>query len=181
MACGARWPPKSSPTFPHGLRQPSVERAATRLPQPGPMRLPTAVRKVAVLSCKLTTRPRRSGPLPCSKAASRSTMRRNCVGMEVQIPLADRLPLPGGSYYVTDLIGCAVRDESGAEIGKIRDVDHIGESVRGALPSRRRRRARRRAADSSGAGYLRERRPRRRGALSLSLPEGLSDLNRSSS
>ena len=41
------------------------------------------------------------------------------VGLEVQIPLSDRMPLPGGSYYVTDLIGCEVRDEAGRSIGRV--------------------------------------------------------------
>ncbi len=33
------------------------------------------------------------------------------VGLEIQIPLADRVPLPDASYYVTDLIGCEVCEE----------------------------------------------------------------------
>ena len=44
------------------------------------------------------------------------------VGLEVRIPLAERAPLPGGSYYVTDLIGCEVREE-GAAVGVVRDVE----------------------------------------------------------
>lgn len=47
------------------------------------------------------------------------------VGLEVRIPLAERAPLPGGSYYVTDLIGCEVREE-GAAIGVVRDVEFTG-------------------------------------------------------
>ncbi len=47
------------------------------------------------------------------------------VGLEVRIPLAERAPLPGGSYYVTDLIGCEVR-EDGAAIGLVRDVEFTG-------------------------------------------------------
>jgi 16S rRNA processing protein RimM len=47
------------------------------------------------------------------------------VGLEVRIPLAERAPLPGGSYYVTDLIGCEVREE-GAAIGAVRDVEFTG-------------------------------------------------------
>lgn len=51
-------------------------------------------------------------------------------GLEVQIPLADRTPLPGGSYYVTDLIGCEVC-ENGQAIGRVRDVQCTGEDVAG--------------------------------------------------
>jgi len=47
------------------------------------------------------------------------------VGLEVRIPLAERVPLPGGSYYVTDLIGCEVREE-GAAVGVVRDVEFTG-------------------------------------------------------
>ena len=47
------------------------------------------------------------------------------VGLEVRIPLAERAPLPGGSYYVTDLIGCKVREE-GAAVGVVRDVEFTG-------------------------------------------------------
>ena len=32
------------------------------------------------------------------------------VGLEVQIPFSDRMRLPRGNYYVTDLIGCEVRE-----------------------------------------------------------------------
>ena len=47
------------------------------------------------------------------------------VGLEVRIPLTERAPLPGGSYYVTDLIGCEVR-ENGSAVGVVRDVEFTG-------------------------------------------------------
>lgn len=53
------------------------------------------------------------------------------VGLEVQIPIAQRMPLPGGSYYVTDLIGCEVRDGGGRELGRVRDVQFTGEHTPG--------------------------------------------------
>lgn len=53
------------------------------------------------------------------------------VGLEVQIPFAARMPLPGGSYYVTDLIGCEVRDVQGRAVGRVRDVQSTGESTAG--------------------------------------------------
>jgi len=53
------------------------------------------------------------------------------VGLEVQIPLAERMPLPPGSYYVTDLIGCEVREINGAAIGRVSDVHFTGEGVNG--------------------------------------------------
>ena len=53
------------------------------------------------------------------------------VGLEVQIPLAQRMHLPFGSYYVTDLVGCEVRNQDEMLIGTVRDVQFIGESVSG--------------------------------------------------
>jgi 16S rRNA processing protein RimM len=47
------------------------------------------------------------------------------VGLEVRIPFAERAPLPGGSYYVADLVGCEVR-EKGEAIGVVRDVEFTG-------------------------------------------------------
>jgi 16S rRNA processing protein RimM len=56
------------------------------------------------------------------------------VGLEVQIPLSHRVALPAGSYYITDLAGCEVREspigpaagEPGATIGHVRDVQMTG-------------------------------------------------------
>jgi len=54
-------------------------------------------------------------------------------GLDVQIPLAERAPLPTGRYYVSDLVGCAVF-EQGAEhqLGCVRDVQFLGEQTTGA-------------------------------------------------
>lgn len=51
------------------------------------------------------------------------------VGLEVQIPLAERIPLPNATYYVTDLIGCEVCDKNGGVVGRVRDVQFTGEGV----------------------------------------------------
>jgi 16S rRNA processing protein RimM len=53
------------------------------------------------------------------------------VGLEVQIPLSERMPLPAGSYYITDLAGCEVHEKGGAAIGLVRDVQIAGENVAG--------------------------------------------------
>jgi 16S rRNA processing protein RimM len=53
------------------------------------------------------------------------------VGLEVQLPFADRTHLPRGSYYVSDLIGCEVRSIDGTAIGVVRDVQFTGENVAG--------------------------------------------------
>ena len=51
------------------------------------------------------------------------------IGLEVQIPLAERIPLPNASYYVTDLIGCEVCEKNGATVGLVRDVQFTGEGA----------------------------------------------------
>jgi 16S rRNA processing protein RimM len=53
------------------------------------------------------------------------------VGCDVQIPLADRVELPSGRYYVTDLIGCQIRSRDGALVGPVSDVQFTGQDVAG--------------------------------------------------
>jgi 16S rRNA processing protein RimM len=59
------------------------------------------------------------------------------VGLEVQIPHSERMTLPAGSFYVSDLIGCqvyesnAVERQSGAPIGRVRNVQFPGEELKG--------------------------------------------------
>jgi 16S rRNA processing protein RimM len=52
-------------------------------------------------------------------------------GLEVQVPLADRVELPAGKYYISDLIGCEVHERNGAAIGSVRDVEINGTDVAG--------------------------------------------------
>lgn len=54
-------------------------------------------------------------------------------GLQVQIALAERIPLPPGRYYVTDLAGCEVweRDASRratSRVGVVRDVQFLAAS-----------------------------------------------------
>ena len=99
------------------------------------------------------------------------------MGLEVRIPLAERMPLPAGSYYVTDLIGCEVRERGGAASGVVRDVEFTGEGVAGTPIL---------AVDSPhgelliplARGNLRARGYLRRARIEVVLPEGLRELNR---
>jgi 16S rRNA processing protein RimM len=52
------------------------------------------------------------------------------VGREVQVPIGERVVLPAGSYFVTDLIGCDVR-EGGQRIGTVVNVETFGERIPG--------------------------------------------------
>jgi len=60
------------------------------------------------------------------------------VGLEVQVALVERVVLPAGSYYVTDLIGCEVFEIRGdapsggaKKLGTVRDVQFTGQDVHG--------------------------------------------------
>jgi 16S rRNA processing protein RimM len=56
------------------------------------------------------------------------------VGLEVQIPLADRLTLPNATFYVTDLIGCEVCEKNGVTVGPVRDVQFTGQAAAARNP-----------------------------------------------
>lgn len=48
-------------------------------------------------------------------------------GLEVQVPLAERMPLGPGQYYITDLIGCALWEQAAAApLGRVDDVQLTG-------------------------------------------------------
>jgi len=54
------------------------------------------------------------------------------VGFEVQVPISERVELPAGKYFITDLIGCEVRERvSGNRLGVVRDVQTAGEATAG--------------------------------------------------
>lgn len=54
------------------------------------------------------------------------------VGLEVQIPLSERIALPAGSFYVSDLLGCEVCERDGGKmIGRVHDVQFPGEDLKG--------------------------------------------------
>jgi 16S rRNA processing protein RimM len=48
-------------------------------------------------------------------------------GLELQVPLSDRAPIPAGRYYISDLIGCTVWEENATEpLGIVREVQPLG-------------------------------------------------------
>lgn len=53
------------------------------------------------------------------------------VGLEVQVPLDQRVKLPSGSHYISDLVGCKVVERDGTEVGVVKDVQSIGDAVVG--------------------------------------------------
>jgi 16S rRNA processing protein RimM len=87
-------------------------------------------RHIAILSCWLSQS--RGGQAILHIEGSNSiTDAEKLVGFEVQIPLADRMPIPPGSYYISDLIGCEVYEKDGAGVGLVRDVLFAGENITG--------------------------------------------------
>ncbi|MGP8157427.1 MAG: ribosome maturation factor RimM [Candidatus Acidiferrales bacterium] len=102
----------------------------------------TAPRQTGIRSCRLTSS--RGGQAIFHFEGSDSISdAEKLVGLEVQIPLSDRMPLPAGSYYVSDLIGCEVcekahenagekaREKYGPIIGRVRDVQFTGDDIAG--------------------------------------------------
>jgi len=47
------------------------------------------------------------------------------VGCWIQIPAGDAMPLPEGTYYDHDLIGCSVRDTRGNSLGVVDEILRI--------------------------------------------------------
>jgi 16S rRNA processing protein RimM len=90
-------------------------------PDVGPLLAP---RRVAVRSCWLS-QSRGGQAIFLFEGSDSINDAEKLVGLEVQIPLSERVALPAGSYYITDLAGCEVR-EAGAAIGRVRDVQMTG-------------------------------------------------------
>jgi 16S rRNA processing protein RimM len=95
------------------------------------------------------------------------------VGLEVRIPSAERMPLPGGTYYVTDLIGCEVREKKAA-VGVVRDVEFTGGTPLLTVDSPRGEVLIPLAEEICVNVDLAARR------IDVILPEGLAELNRNS-
>lgn len=89
-----------------------------------------APRRVAIRSCWLSQSRGGQAIFHFENSDSISDAEK-LVGLEVQIPLAERMPLPAANYYVTDLIGCEVFEQNGAAVGRVRDVQFTGEGVAG--------------------------------------------------
>lgn len=50
-------------------------------------------------------------------------------GLEIQVPLSERVTLPSGRFYIDGLIGCAVFEEGApAALGTVREVQTLAET-----------------------------------------------------
>jgi len=53
-------------------------------------------------------------------------------GLEIQVPLSERVTLPAGLFFISDLMGCAVWEAgAAAALGVVRDVQPTGEDTPG--------------------------------------------------
>ncbi len=87
-------------------------------------------RRVAIRSCWLS-QSRGGQAIFLFEGSDSISDAEKLVGLDVQLPLSERMPLPAGSYYITDLAGCEVREKGGATIGTVRDVQIAGENISG--------------------------------------------------
>jgi len=87
-------------------------------------------RRVAVRSCWLS-QSRGGQAIFLFEGSESISDAEKLVGLDLQIPLAERVALPSGSYYISDLAGCEVREEGGEVIGRVSDVQMTGEDVAG--------------------------------------------------
>lgn len=120
---------------PHGLRGEIAAEILTDFPE----RLPrlknadlwdgrTPPRRVAIRKCWLSQSHGGQAVFHFEGANSIDDAKK-LVGLQVQIPIGDRMPLGSRQYYVTDLIGCEVWEVGGALIGRVNDVATSGTSV----------------------------------------------------
>jgi 16S rRNA processing protein RimM len=53
-------------------------------------------------------------------------------GLEIQVPLSERVTLPAGLFFISDLTGCEVWEQGAtAPLGVVRDVQPTGEDTPG--------------------------------------------------
>jgi 16S rRNA processing protein RimM len=115
---------------PHGLRGEVAAEIFTDFPE----RLPalkrvwlsdgrTPPRPVASLSCRL-----HNGQAIFLLEGSHSIDDAERLrGLEIQVPLSERVKLDAGRYFFTDLIGCEVIEAgAAAPLGRVRDVQQAG-------------------------------------------------------
>ncbi len=122
---------------PHGLRGEVAAEILTDFPE----RLPrlssaylwdgrSAPRETAIRSCWLS-QARGGQAIFHFEGMNSIADAEKLVALQVQIPFAQRIVLPAGHYYITDLIGCEVWERGGARLGSVRDVQLTGEDTLG--------------------------------------------------
>lgn len=132
----------------------------------------SAPRRVRVQRCWLS--PSRGGQAIFHFAQINSIQDANHLrGLEVQVPIEQRARLASGSYFVSDLVGCAVW-EAGASsaLGSVRDVEFPGAAPLLAIDTNEGEVLVPLAAEFCVHIDVKAKR------IDVTLPEGLRDLNR---
>jgi 16S rRNA processing protein RimM len=100
----------------------------------------TALREVYLSDGK--TRPRRVAVRRCwlhkgqaifhFEGVDSITAAETLVGLEIQVPLSERVTLPAGMFFVSDLVGCEVWEAgAAAALGTVRDLQTTGKETAG--------------------------------------------------
>lgn len=91
-------------------------------------------------------------------------------GLELRIPESERLPLPEGEFYLSDLVGCAlVDDTSGRHLGRVTAWQETGGPVLLEVDNGR-------FSVPFVASFLKKIDPAG-GEIRVALPEGLEEIN----
>jgi 16S rRNA processing protein RimM len=87
----------------------------------------TEPRRVEIVKCRLS--PSRGGhAIIHFSGVDSMNAAEKLRGLELQVPLSTRTPLPASSYYISDLVGCEVW-ERGEKLGIVKDVQQVGTPV----------------------------------------------------
>jgi 16S rRNA processing protein RimM len=70
-----------------------------------------------------TTRMQQGRPIIGLDGVTTMTDAAAFAGCELRVPVAELEPLPGGSYYHHDLVGCAVETTTGERVGPVTGVE----------------------------------------------------------
>ena len=90
-----------------------------------------AQRRASIVACRLPAKARGRGRQAIFQFAGVSTISEaeKLRGLEIQVPLSERVALPAGRYYISELVGCEVWEENAAaRLGTVREVQSLAEA-----------------------------------------------------
>jgi 16S rRNA processing protein RimM len=111
---------------PHGLRGRVVVNPETDFPLERFRRGAELIVQRGVLLKTLrveTVRFQRARPIIGFEGIDTIDEAENLAGLELRVPVSQLLPLPSGSYYQHNLVGCRVTLRDGGEVGTVREVE----------------------------------------------------------
>jgi 16S rRNA processing protein RimM len=90
----------------------------------------TAIRRIVIVSCRIHLGQAIIHFAGINTISDAELLR----GLEVQVPLGERIGLGPGRYYINELVGCQVLEERAADpLGMVQAVERAGEE-KGGLP-----------------------------------------------